>query len=99
AEGPKQRLVGFKMENTGMVPPEGSQIVSPAANERAEILGWVSSSRFSPTLQEPIGLCWLPADLAAQAGTAFHIRLNGKLEKAIVFHGPFYDPAGERLRM
>ena len=111
AEGHKQLLVGFKMANPDIVPDEGVQIVELECDEEnlelagngtdkiLEIIGWVTSSRFSPTLRETIGLCWLPADLAAQNGTSFTIRMNGELEKAYVHHGAFYDPAGERLRV
>jgi sarcosine oxidase, subunit alpha len=103
--GPKQLLVGFKMENPAVIPDEGLQIVNvlepetPASPENLEIIGWVSSSRFSPTLGEAIGLCWLPAELAAQNGAPFTVYMNGALEAARVYHGAFYDPAGERLRM
>lgn len=97
AEGPKQRLVGFKMLRPGSAPDEGLQIVESAADGRPEIIGWVTSSRYSPTLDEVIGLCWLPAGMAEQEGATFSIMSEGKLLKAQVHHGPFYDPAGERL--
>jgi sarcosine oxidase subunit alpha len=101
AEGPKQKLVGFKMARPGVVPDEGVQIVRTGANGKMEILGYLTSSRHSPTLGETIGLCWLPAELAAQNGASFTIRLlNGSgFEQARVHHGPFYDPKGERLRL
>ena len=99
AEGPQQLLVGFKMVESDVVPAEGLQIVAPEADGRLEIIGWVTSSRFSPTLEETIGLCWLPADLASQNGASFMIRMDGHLKEACVHHGAFYDPDGERLRM
>jgi len=101
AEGPKQKLVGFKMARPGVIPDEGVQIVRTGAGGRQDILGYVTSSRFSPTLNEVIGLCWLPPDLAAQNGASFTIRLtDGKaLEEAHVHHGPFYDPQGKRLKI
>ncbi len=101
AEGPKQKLVGFKMARPGIVPDEGVQIVRTGVNGKMEILGYVTSARHSPTLGETIGLCWLSAGLAAQNGASFTIRLlNGSsFEEAKVHHGPFYDPKGERLRM
>ena len=98
AEGPKQLLVGFKMVDPDVVPAEGLQIVAPEADGRLEIIGWVTSSRFSPTLEEGIGLCWLPADIASQNGESFTIRMDGYLKEARVHHGAFYDPDGERLR-
>ena len=97
--GPKQSLAGFKTERPGFVPDEGLQVVEPGPGGRPQIVGWISSSRFSPTLQEAIGLCWLPAAVAARNGASFSIYAGGRLEAARVFHGPFYDPGGERLRM
>jgi sarcosine oxidase subunit alpha len=99
--GTQQRLVGFKMKNSNIIPEEGLQIVTPASNGSPTglaIIGWVSSSRYSPSLKKAIGLCWLPAELAEQEGATFTIRREGQLIPATVHHGPFYDPAGERLR-
>ena len=98
AEGPKQLLVGFKMAESDVVPAEGLQIVEPEADGGLRIIGWVTSSRFSPTLEEAIGLCWLPADIASQNGASFTIRMDGDLAEARVHHDAFYDPDGERLR-
>ena len=99
AEGPKQRLVGFVMARRDVVPDEGMQIVAPRSRGKPEIMGWVTSSRFSLALKGAIGLCWLPADVAAREGAPFTIDMNGSLEEARVHHGAFYDPEGKRLRM
>ena len=98
--GSKQKLTGFKMVDPTIVPEEGLQVVQPKEGTPLglETIGWVSSSRFSPTLNESIGLCWLPMALAEQAGATFMIRRNGELVEATVHHGPFYDPDGQRLR-
>ena len=98
-EGPKQLLVGFKMAEPDVVPDEGLQIVETEADGRLKIVGWVTSSRFSPTLEEAIGLCWLPPGIASQDGASFTIRMDGHLAEARVHHGAFYNPDGERLRM
>ncbi len=98
-EGLKQLLVGFKMADPDVVPDEGLQIVEPDADGRLKIIGWVTSSRFSPTLAAAIGLCWLPPELASQDGAPFTIRIDGHLKEARVQHSAFYDPDGERLRM
>ena len=97
--GAKQKLVGFKMVDHTIVPEEGLQIVmpNPAMPIGLEIIGWVTSCRFSPTLNEMIGLCWLPTELADQPGTTFTIRRNKKLVAATVHHGAFYDPSGSKL--
>ena len=99
ASGPSQSLVGFKTARPGFVPAEGLQVVESGSGGRPQIAGWITSCRFSPTLKETIGLCWLPAEVAARNGASFSIYAEGKLESARVFHGPFYDPDGERLRM
>jgi sarcosine oxidase subunit alpha len=96
-QGPKQRLVGFKMLNKQVVPQEGLQIVRSGTGGKLEIIGHVTSSRFSPTLGEAIGLSWLPTAMAVD-GTSFTIRMNGSLAEARVHDGAFYDPKGERLR-
>ena len=100
AEGPKQLLVGFKMVETDVVPAEGLQIVEPEADGRLKIIGWVTSSRFSPTLEEAIGLCWLPGRYSVSR-RCFLLRFawTDIWQRARVHHGAFYDPDGERLRM
>lgn len=101
AEAPKQKLVGFKMARPGIVPDEGVQCVRLDTNGKPHIIGYVTSCRFSPSLNEVIGLCWLPAELAAQNGASFTIRLTdgAVYEEARVHHGPFYDPQDKQLKM
>jgi sarcosine oxidase subunit alpha len=100
-EGPRQKLVGFKMVRPGLVPEEGLQCVRTPGNGKPEIIGYVTSSRHSPTLNETIGLCWLPTEIAEKEGAPFTIRMldGAAFEQATVHHGPFYDPKGERLRL
>ena len=95
-EGTKQLLVGFKMDRPGVVPEQGMQVVSTGAGGATDIIGWITSSRFSPTLNETIGLCWLPTALGAANGTPFTIAMDGRLETAHVHHGAFYDRKGEK---
>lgn len=99
-EGVVQKLTGFKLARTEVVPEEGLQIVRPNANGKLESIGYVTSCKFSPTLKAVIGLCWLPHTLAKQNGAPFTIRLqNGVgLETAYVYHGAFYDVEGKKLR-
>jgi sarcosine oxidase subunit alpha len=100
SSGTKHRLAGFKMLDKGIMPEEGLQIVkpNPAQPIGLEIIGWVTSSRYSPTIDEVIGLCWLPADMAEQQGETFTIFNDGQLLQAQVHQGAFYDPQGSRLR-
>ena len=96
--GPKQRLVGFRMTRDDAAVEEGLQIVTRRSGGGFDIIGFITSCRRSPTLGGVIGLCWLPAGLAAEAGTPFSVYAGGRLEEGRVHHGAFYDPAGERLR-
>jgi sarcosine oxidase, subunit alpha len=97
-DGPAQKLVGFRVAAPGVVPEEGLQIIRFGSEGNLEIVGWVTSSRHSPTLGETIGMCWLPADMAERHGNTFTILRQGSLVPAQVHHGAFYDPSGERLR-
>ena len=95
--GPKQRLVGFRMTRDDAKVVEGLQIVTRRSGG-FDIIGWITSCRLSPTLGGVIGLCWLPADLAEKEGTPFSVYAGGRLEEGRVHHGAFYDPGGDRLR-
>ena len=89
-------LVSVKMTDKAIVPPEASQIVRPNTNE---ILGRITSSRYSPTLEESIGLAQVPPAMAA-AGTELTIVLtSGERTTAVVQeHHAHFDPEGVRLR-
>jgi sarcosine oxidase subunit alpha len=96
-DGVQKRLVGFEMVNR-ILPEEADQIVRRGKGPVGfEILGRVTSVRFSPTLDRVIGLCWLPVDLA-EPGQTFSIRIKGELHNGRVVPLPFYDPEGARLR-
>jgi sarcosine oxidase subunit alpha len=96
AEGVEKRLVGFEMLD-GVLPEEMNQIVRERPGG-LEILGRVTSVRRSPSLKKIVGLCWLPAEMAA-SGQTFTVRVRGELHTGRVVDVPFYDPEGCRLRM
>jgi len=97
-DGVQKRLVGFEMVDRTL-PEEANQIVRQGKGPLGfEILGRVTSVRFSPTLDKVIGLCWLPIELA-QPGQTFSIRIKGELHAGRVVPLPFYDPEGARLRV
>jgi sarcosine oxidase subunit alpha len=97
--GVKQKLVGYRMLDPAVVPEEASQIVrpNPAWPIGLEIIGRITSARYSPTLEQSIGLCWLPVDLN-RPGAPFTVRIRGKLHPAQVAPLPFYDPQGGRQK-
>jgi sarcosine oxidase subunit alpha len=91
-EGSGQKLVGFKMKDGKTVPSEGEQVIARAGG-RYHAVGWVTSARLSPTLNEPVGLAWVPVEY----NDSFIIRVNKNPVEALVHRGPFYDPEGKKL--
>lgn len=98
-KGIRQKLVGFQMLNPNDLPEEANQIVVPNPDKPIglEIIGRVTSSRYSPTLKQSIGLCWLPVD-RCEPGTEFTVRVRGQLKIGRVVSLPFYDASGARLK-
>ncbi len=98
-KGVTQKLVGYEMIEPNVVPEEANQIVVPNPEWPIglEIIGRVTSSRYSPTLRRSIGLCWLPVE-QSDPGTEFTVRIQGELHQGRVATLPFYDPAGEKLK-
>lgn len=93
ADAPSQQsLVGFLM-NSDALPEDGAAILVNGA-----LAGRVTSARYSPLKQKPIGLGWVPASSASE-GAAIEIRVNGSPVAATVTRQVFYDPEGSRLRM
>jgi sarcosine oxidase subunit alpha len=91
--GARMRLVGFVIPDRKEPLPEGTQVV-----ENGYPVGRLTSSRMSPTLGASVGLAWIPAGRAAP-GSRFSVRWNRSDIDAVVVALPFFDPAGERLRM
>jgi len=89
------KLVGFKMENKGRAPSDGSIIVDQ------EIRGYVCTARDSFTLGEAVGMALVEADYAT-VGTRlafFEDGCKGALLYGNVVTMPFYDPEGKRMKM
>jgi sarcosine oxidase subunit alpha len=97
--GVTHKLVGYEMLDPNLIPEEANQIVRSNPNWPIglEIIGRITSSRFSPTIKKSIGLCWLPVELS-QLGSEFAVRIRGELHQGRVVPLPFYDPEGKRLK-
>jgi sarcosine oxidase subunit alpha len=89
--GPRERLVGFVMEN-GSIPAEGGQVVVDGRPA-----GRVTSSRWSDSAGRAVGMAWVQPELARD-GATLEIKVDGTVERAQVRLAPFYDPEGKRLR-
>jgi sarcosine oxidase subunit alpha len=90
------RLVAVQTEDPSIVPPEASQII----DGEARIVGRITSSRMSPTLERSICLAQV-AHNRASVGEKLSIRLpNGATVPATVMeHLAHFDPEGTRLRV
>ncbi len=89
------KLVGFKMENNGRAPLDGSIIVDK------KILGYVCTARDSFSLNEAVGMALVESKLA-KVGTRLEIyepECNDKRIYGKVVAVPFYDPEGKRMKM
>jgi sarcosine oxidase, subunit alpha len=89
-----QRLVGLQPVDPHLVPPEGCQLV-----EGSKIVGRITSSRFSPTLERAIGLGFVSQRLSAP-GTVVSVRLEDGTTApvTVMAHHAHFDPEGTRLR-
>jgi glycine cleavage system aminomethyltransferase T len=84
-------LVGFESPS-GVVPVEGGQVLVEGASA-----GRVTSVRRSAALGKVIGLAIVPNQLAVD-GAPFVVQVDGRPVAMRVHLGPFFDPAGERLK-
>jgi len=83
AQGLRRKLVGFEMRGRGIA-RDGYEV---AVEGRP--VGWVTSGGPSPTLNRNIGLCYLPAELAA-AERAIQVQIRGQWVEAETVPTPFY---------
>jgi len=81
--GVEERLTGFKLLDRG-VPRHGYDIV----DTDGRIVGTVTSGTMSPTLNEPIGMGYLPVE-HADPGTTLRVVVRGERKEARVQSTPF----------
>jgi len=88
-------LVGLQPVDGSVVPPEASQIVQ----DERQILGRITSSRWSPTLGRSICLGFVAPHLASP-GTVVTVRLpdGRRVDAAVIPQLAHFDPEGVRLR-
>ncbi len=95
ADGSGLHLVGLQPLDPCVLPAEATQII-----EDGKIVGRITSSRMSPTLNRSICLAQLEARLA-EPGTVVAIRLpSGRVVQAqVTEHNAHVDPDGGRMRV
>src|SRR5690606_9932547 len=82
-EGPKRRLVGFRVQAEKFIPRHGYGITA-----NGEEVGHVTSGNISPMLNQGIGMGYVRTDLAAP-GTIVNISARGKEFPAEIVKIPF----------
>jgi len=85
AEGVEEKLVGLRLIDRG-VPRHGYDVT----NTDDKVIGTVTSGTMSPTLDEPIGLAYLPVEYA-DPGTTVRVVVRGESKKAQTRTLPFLD--------
>jgi sarcosine oxidase subunit alpha len=94
-DGPRMQLISLQPIRPDIVPPEASQIVSASS----EILGRVTSSRYSPTLDRAVCLAQLRADQAVPGHVVQVLQPDGRVVEARVCGELAHvDPEGARAR-
>lgn len=83
-EGPRRKLVAFKLDERG-IPRQGYEIV----DENGKVIGNVTSGTMSPSLDEGIGLGYIPSEVADSNGKIF-IQIRKKAVPATLVKLPFY---------
>ena len=95
----RKQLVGLLTEDPSEVLEEGAQIVECGANTiPAKMIGHVTSSYWSPTLNRSIALALIEGGFERQ-GKAIEIPMPDHVHRAIVTDTVFYDPSGERTKL
>jgi len=89
AEKPSRRLVCLELEGRAF-PRHGYDIV-----DGDEVIGTVTSGTFSPSLQKPIALGYVPRG-KAKSGSRVEVMIRNKRFPAVVVKPPFYKNASHR---
>ncbi len=93
----RKRLVGLKTEDPKRVLPEGGQIVAePPAATPAPMIGHVTSSYWSATLDRSVALALVRGGRDREA-TRVYVPVDGEPVAAEICDPVFYDPEGTRL--
>ncbi|PSP99707.1 glycine cleavage system protein T [Halobacteriales archaeon QS_4_70_19] len=85
AEGVDEQFVGIRLVERG-VPRNGYDIT----NTDGKVIGSVTSGTMSPTLDEPVGMGYVPTEYA-DPGTTVRVVVRGQQKKARVRTLPFLD--------
>jgi len=96
----RKQLVGLLAKDPSFVVPEGSQILNePSRASVAPIIGHVTSSYMSPTLDRSIALALVQGGRKRAGQEVVIASPSAKHISATITKPVFYDPEGTRLRV
>lgn len=90
SQGVDRKLVGFVVEQRGMIPRPGMDVL--LNDHKVDV---IRSGGFSPTLRQAIGTTYLPTH-SIDPGTTFEVVVRGKRVRATVTKLPFYHGSVKR---
>ena len=95
------QLVGLTPLDRASTVPAGAQILQTKfAGEKADSLGHVTATAYSPNLEQPIALALLSGGRARMGERLFASSPVNNTEVEVIVTSPvFLDPAGERFRV
>ena len=89
--------MGLLTEDPKEVLPEGAQLVNEPSHERpVPMVGHVTSSYWSPTLERSIALALVKGGHRRREGVIYAQTMEGRRIKAVISDPVFYDPEGAR---
>ncbi len=89
-------LVAIQPTDPGVVPDEASQIVRPGTDE---IIGRITSSRMSPTLERSVCLGQVLPEASGPGSELTVVMIDGRrITARVMEHHAHFDPEGERVR-
>jgi aminomethyltransferase len=83
AAGVKRKLVGFEVTGSG-IPRHGYPLLKDGQR-----VGEVTSGTMGPSVKKPIGMGYVPTELAAE-GSTFEVEIRGRPVPAVVVKTPFW---------
>ncbi len=96
ARNDRRHFIGLLTEDPQRVLPEGAQAVAdPRARPPHRVIGYVSSTYFSPTLERSIAFGLIERG-RERMGETIHFAVGGTMMPAEIVDPVFYDKEGER---
>jgi sarcosine oxidase subunit alpha len=96
----RKQLVGLTTIDPALVLPEGAQLLNePTIEFPASMVGHVTSSYFSPSLQRSIALALVKGGRSREGSVIYAQLMDGRVIPATIGQSKFYDLENQRQKM